>query len=234
MVYSQNPTDTSVEQGLVALCKYDAYLLESKANERSITHRLGMYYQGIFIGWDVDCEFNINVGSPKRINIDPNDFVRRMASLVRQDREVISRLKRKGLFIDEEISAADLHELYKQLSDEKRLIYSAEFDVVFFALKLSDEKTEWKTIYPDIIVHHRSTRENHIVIEAKKSTNNNALSRAYDLIKLTVLTNDPEFNYDYGYFLDIPVGSHYSSKLKFEFRPDLLESKITKVRSYKL
>jgi hypothetical protein len=36
----------------------DRHLLEIHANERSMTHRVGIYLQQEFPGWNVDCEYN--------------------------------------------------------------------------------------------------------------------------------------------------------------------------------
>ena len=40
------------------LFERDRVLFEIDANERSITHKLGMYLQENFSEWDVDCEYN--------------------------------------------------------------------------------------------------------------------------------------------------------------------------------
>lgn len=45
----------------------DLTLLEVDGNERSLTHRLGMYLQDEFAEWDVDCEYNRNGVRPKRL-----------------------------------------------------------------------------------------------------------------------------------------------------------------------
>lgn len=54
-------------------------------------------------------------------------------------------------------------------------------------------------VFPDIIIHKRGTRENHLVIEIKKSTSH--LSSECDLEKLTQYRN--ELGYDYGLFLEL-------------------------------
>jgi hypothetical protein len=45
----------------------DAFLLQIDANERTISHRLGMYLQDEFVHFDVDCEYNRICVDPKRI-----------------------------------------------------------------------------------------------------------------------------------------------------------------------
>lgn len=36
----------------------EAYLLERDIGERALTHRLAVYVEGQFSGWEVDCDFN--------------------------------------------------------------------------------------------------------------------------------------------------------------------------------
>ncbi len=56
-----------IDQALVQLIERDGYLLQIDANERAISHRLGIYLQLLFEDWDVDCEYNRNLDDPKRI-----------------------------------------------------------------------------------------------------------------------------------------------------------------------
>jgi hypothetical protein len=51
----------------------DRYLLEVNANERSLTHRIGMYLQAQFEHYDVDCEFNRDGHDPKELYIGTED-----------------------------------------------------------------------------------------------------------------------------------------------------------------
>jgi hypothetical protein len=53
------------------LLNADRHLLESNANERSISHRLGLYLTAEFADWDVDCEFNRKGHDPKRLDLTP-------------------------------------------------------------------------------------------------------------------------------------------------------------------
>ena len=57
----------AMHASLVRLLDQDAYLLEKDVNERSITHRLAMYMQNEFAGWDVDAEYNRNHDDKKVI-----------------------------------------------------------------------------------------------------------------------------------------------------------------------
>jgi hypothetical protein len=45
----------------------DCYLLEVKANERSLTHRFAVHVQSEFKDYHVDCEYNRDGHKPKRL-----------------------------------------------------------------------------------------------------------------------------------------------------------------------
>lgn len=45
----------------------DAYLFEVGAGERALSHRLGIYIEANFKGWNVDCEYDRDGVDPKRI-----------------------------------------------------------------------------------------------------------------------------------------------------------------------
>jgi hypothetical protein len=76
--------DRKISQALEQLLDHDAYLLQIDANERAISHRLGMYLQLLFEEWHVDCEYNRNLGDPKRVKtakgfLDPAAHTRSIA-----------------------------------------------------------------------------------------------------------------------------------------------------------
>ncbi len=60
-----------MEAAIQLLLERDVYLLRSDANERSISHRLALYLQQQFAGWDVDCEYNRDGHEPKRLSRSP-------------------------------------------------------------------------------------------------------------------------------------------------------------------
>lgn len=88
----------------------DSHLLVADANERSITHRLAIYIQNEFPEYDIDCEYNRNGLTPKRLDS--------------------------------------------------------------FKKQIENNDSTGSSVFPDIIVHHRGTNDNFIVIEAKKSSTN--------------------------------------------------------------
>jgi len=220
-----------IRKGLTLLVRHDAYLLLMDVNERSITHRLGMYYQFIFQEWDVDCEFNKNLGYPKSINIDPHIFLDKMASLLESDGAYSGKLSYVSRLREEHISVEDIDLLREQLREPERLRYDAELDVMYFVLTLRNGSELRKLIYPDIIVHKRGSKNNYIVIEAKKSSNTNKVSRAYDIVKLVTLVNDKEYNYKRGYFIDLPTGDQFNRHKRFNFRKLELDRKVYDVTS---
>ena len=61
---------------------------------------------------------------------------------------------------------------------------------------ISNDDTQAKTVFPDIIVHHRNTDDNLLVIEVKKSTN--PFSDKDDLQKLALFKE--QLNYRYAVF----------------------------------
>lgn len=75
LLLSREPGD-AVLSALKQLIKEDAYLLENDVNERSISHRFGMYLQSNMPEWHVDCEYNRDGVDPKRIahlGLQPDD-----------------------------------------------------------------------------------------------------------------------------------------------------------------
>ena len=66
------------------------------------------------------------------------------------------------------------------------------------------EDLEAKTVFPDIIVHQRGTRENLLIIEAKKSSSK--VQDEFDRGKLAQFKADP-FNYRYALFIKFNVGA---------------------------
>jgi hypothetical protein len=66
---------------------------------------------------------------------------------------------------------------------------------------VATNETEAKTVYPDIIVHKRDSKENLVVIEAKKSTNSDT---EIDVLKLKQFKK--KLGYSFCYQLKIEVG----------------------------
>jgi hypothetical protein len=143
VIFRKEDIEQRVALALKRLELHDAYLLENDCNERSITHRLAMYLQSEFEGWDVDCEYN-------------------------RDVEAVGLVKRLSYPVPDKIWAND---------------------------------TDAKTVFPDIIVHHRETSENLLVIEVKKSTNRELDGREKDRQKLQAFKDVQQLAYSYALFL---------------------------------
>ncbi|MEZ8448322.1 hypothetical protein AB6C93_21015 [Vibrio splendidus] len=62
-----------VINALQCFIENDSYLLRVNANERSLTHRIGMYLQAEFSNYHVDCEYNRDDHEPKELYIGTED-----------------------------------------------------------------------------------------------------------------------------------------------------------------
>lgn len=82
-------------------------------------------------------------------------------------------------------------EYNRKMGDKKTLNVSYD--------KVSDQDTEAKTVFPDIIVHHRKTEENLLVIEMKK----HGKKTEKDAAKLVAFTGK---EYQYGFGLLLVIG----------------------------
>lgn len=210
-----------IKIGLKALFINDDYLLENNLNERTITHKLAEYYQKLFPNWNVDCEFNRNLGHIKKIIIDPKVLLSQMAAILGN-----SFLWRNSNLDD--FSEGEIANLMNQL-ENPRLRYDEYSEMAYFILKLTNGITIEKTIYPDIIIHRRGTSDNYIVIEAKKTSNANNEARLFDLLKLLTLVKSPDFNYKIGIFIDFPVGTDFHQLKGFKFKPLRLDPRVHEI-----
>jgi len=123
------------------LLRSDSDILTMDVNERSISHRLAIYLEKYFPGWNVDCEYNRDHDDPKRLNI------------------------------------------------QRRNIRS--------------DDTQATTVYPDIIIHRRGTKENYVVIEMKKTSSQE--SDEHDLGKLDAFKT--QLGYKHAIFIKISTGN---------------------------
>lgn len=87
----------------------------------------------------------------------------------------------------------------------------------FTNLPVSDTKTddlEARTVFPDIIVHHRGPHENLLVIEIKKSSNHSGVADVHDRRKLESYCRLP-LGYRHGLFLKIRTDSSLDERWEF-------------------
>jgi hypothetical protein len=143
--------EAKVKRALDKLFADDLFLLQSDANERSISHKLAEYLQLEFAEWHVDCEYNRKGHDPKRLNLRV-----------------------------EQVDTAN---------------------------------TQAKTVYPDIIVHHRNSDDNLLVIEIKKSTNPD--DGEFDREKLEAFIS--QLGYKYGLFIKLITDIEHPDCEEFDF-----------------
>ena len=77
--------------------------------------------------------------------------------------------------------------------------------------RTTDHDMEAVTVFPDIIVHRRRLQKNLLVIEIKKSTNNEEQDR--DFKKLMEFVRHPDYDYEFGLFLEIGTDHHIEEGL---------------------
>ena len=65
--------EKAINHALEKLILSDSDLLIYDANERSISHRLAIYLENSFQGWNVDCEYNRDEHNSKRLQLPPKD-----------------------------------------------------------------------------------------------------------------------------------------------------------------
>lgn len=135
---TEDETKSKVQIAIDKLLDRDALLLQNDAAERAITAKLSCYIQEEFDDWNVDCEYNRDFKSVKR-----------------------------------------LKEICNPTNNENGA-----------------------SVYPDIIVHHRMTAHNFLVVEVKKSTNTEP--NDCDLMKLEAFRE--ELGYVHGLFIRFRAG----------------------------
>ena len=192
-----------IENGLSILLSKDGYLLEKCISERAITHKLGEHLQSLFPEWNVDCEFNKNIDVRKLSDINPKELLSKMANYL--EKKFLDNSEKKEKYDREELT-----DLINQLR-RPEIEYDEGLGVCWFILKITEDDKRKKSIFPDIIIHHRGTHDNHIVIEAKKTNNRDNKNRLYDLAKLAILVSSSNYNYKKGIFIDLPVENDYTN-----------------------
>lgn len=84
--------------------------------------------------------------------------------------------------------------------------------------ELIDEDYYRKAVLPDVIFHDIETAlDNFLVLEIKKSTNNDKQDRNFDILKLKTFTST-DLNYQFGAFIDFTTGKDYDEHSPFSIR----------------
>lgn len=191
-----------IKKAVIRLIKNDRYLLENQANERSQTHKLAEYLQDALPEWNVDCEYDRNMNDPKRL--DFNEIVDWVKGAIGEDQlgGLLEEVK------DKDVLTEVLKKLREELTDQNQFPSEGNLEApAFLMFTTRDKKPYIKKVFPDVITHIRGTKNNQIIVEAKKATNKDSVARWFDLIKLSLFTQRNgaiQFGYQAGYFIDLP------------------------------
>jgi hypothetical protein len=78
--------ENRLKNALKRLYYYDSEIIRNNSHERSITHRLAIHLGTVFYEWDVDVEYNRNLGDIKRIEI----ITTKLINMIRNKNEIVS------------------------------------------------------------------------------------------------------------------------------------------------
>ena len=127
-------------------------LLEVKANERSMTHKLAECLQKEFIGWDVDCEYNRKGFDPKRLNLTPVSILSddENATTVYPDIIVHQRIKQENNLLVIEAKKVELGADNTKHDREKLRAFLSQLGYKFAVLvkfrTAPDLSVEWERV----------------------------------------------------------------------------------------
>jgi hypothetical protein len=108
-------------------------------------------------------------------------LIRKDAHLLKIDVNERSITHRLALHLQEVFKGWDIDcEYNRNRYDTKKLIIGNDVHITVETIQSDDE--QGKTVYPDIIVHHRGTDQNLLVVEVKKTTSH--VPKNFDLDKL--------------------------------------------------
>jgi hypothetical protein len=115
-----------------------------------------------------------------------SELLRRDAYLLLVDANERSAVFRLAMYLQAELPDWDVDcEYNRDDIDPKKIRH--------LGLDPHDEDTDARTAFPDVIVHHRGTKENYLVMEIKKSTS--TISRDTDYAKLRGYQQSLGFRY---------------------------------------
>ena len=129
-------------------------------------------------------------------------LIRKDAYLLKIDVNERSITHRFALYLQDAFKGWDVDcEYNRDRYDGKKLIIGNDVRVPVETIQTDDEYG--KTVYPDIIVHHRRTDDNFLVIEVKKTTSH--VRNNFDLEKLREYKR--QLGYSHALFLNFITGS---------------------------
>lgn len=147
-----------VENAISEVKEKDPQLLKNDLNERSISHKLGVYLENKFPDYDVDCEYN---GYARADN----------------NKKYIMIIRGK------------IVELGKLRDSDK------------------DQDLLKRIVYPDVIVHQRGNDNNLLIIEVKKSTNDDIAFDHEKLARYTSSEYENNLSYQLGALITFVTGN---------------------------
>jgi hypothetical protein len=103
-------------------------------------------------------------------------------------------------YLQEEFEGWDVDCEYNRDHDDPKLLKLLKVST----LGVKPDDVQARTVYPDIIVHHRGTEDNLLVIEIKKTSNQ--LSNDFDIQKLEEYKR--QLGYIYALFLRFNTGGN--------------------------
>lgn len=229
--------DDKVFDGLNMLLADDGYLLLNDTSERSITHKLAEHIQFFMQDWNVDCEYNKHGKNIKRLGLSASELLGAMKDLIakalreekiqQKDADwAISSIESHEDLIDiygEKVPRTVAESLYAQITEKAQGTDFEEFGGVLkiVVTRMKDRRGSIQdvSIFPDIIVHHRGTEDNLIVIETKKSSEPRNERWLWDYVKLIAMMHlTGLYAYKYGYFINLPVGADFTEHASFKFK----------------
>jgi len=81
---------------------------------------------------------------------------------------------------------------------------------------IKNDDTDARTVYPDIIIHHRNTDDNLLIIEIKKNASESDKENDIDKIRGFI----EEYKYSYGLFIDFITGTEEAGVKSKQWFPE--------------
>jgi len=81
---------------------------------------------------------------------------------------------------------------------------------------IKSDDTDARTVYPDIIIHHRNTDDNLLIIEIKKNASESDKENDIDKIRGFI----EEYKYSYGLFIDFITGTEEAGVKSKQWFPE--------------
>ena len=130
--------------------------------------------------------------------------------LLKVDANERSITHRLAIYLEDEFPDYNVDcEYNREGADIKRIREIFNNSMPQDAISITRENGNTVSVFPDIIIHHRGTDDNFIVIEAKKKTNNNGKDKA----KLKAYKDD--LHYKHAFFIEFPVKNKKTGIVNF-------------------